>query len=61
MRLLFQIISWLSLLGTILPAILFLAGKLDLDQVKQMLFWSTVVWFVFTPLWMGRPTRTEAG
>ena len=53
-RRILQIISWLSLAGTILPSILFLAGRIDLDDSKQWLLVATLAWFVATPLWMGR-------
>jgi len=59
MRILFQIISWLGVLGTILPSAMFLAGVLDLDQVKRLMLLAAIVWFVFTPLWMGRTAEVE--
>lgn len=49
-----QTISWLALALTILPSVWFLAGSLDLDNVKRLMNVATVVWFVATPLWMGR-------
>jgi thiosulfate reductase cytochrome b subunit len=55
MRLVLQIISWISLAGTILPPVLFLAGRIELDQSKTWILIATVVWFVATSLWMGRP------
>ena len=52
-----RIISILSLIGTITPALLFIAGRIDLAQVKSwMLIW-TVAWFVATPIWMDRKVR----
>jgi hypothetical protein len=54
MRTVFQIISWASLVLTILPAILFFAQVMDLDRVKLVMFLATIVWFVATPMWMGR-------
>ena len=59
MRLILQIISWLSLAATILPSILFLAGRIDLDQSKLWLLAATIVWFIATPLWMGRAKIDE--
>jgi hypothetical protein len=49
-----QIASWLALAGTIVPALCFFAGRLDLNQVKAWMLAATVVWFVATPLWMER-------
>jgi len=52
-----RIISILSLVGTITPALLFFGGRIDLAQVKSwMLIW-TVAWFVATPIWMDRKVR----
>ena len=53
-RRLLQIVSWIALAGTILPSVLFLAGRITLDESKWWLLAATIVWFVVTPLWMGR-------
>ena len=55
MRLVLQITSSISLAGTILPSILFLAGRIDLDQTKWWMLIATIVWFIATSLGMGRP------
>ena len=47
-----QTVSWLALAGIILPSCIFLAGQMELDAVKTMMFAATVAWFVATPLWM---------
>lgn len=47
-----EIISWLALAGTLVPALLFFAGQLDLSQVKLWMTLSMGAWFVATPLWM---------
>jgi len=57
MRILAQIISWLSLLGTLVPAIAFLAGRLTLDTMKTWMLVCTVVWFVSVPVWMDRAAK----
>ncbi len=49
-----QVASAAALAGTILPAVLFLAGQLDLAAVKGWMAGAAVVWFVATPLWMER-------
>ena len=60
MRLALQLVSWICLAGTILPSMMFLAGRIDLEQSKLTLLIATVGWFVFTPLWMGRqPSAPE--
>ena len=53
-RRLLQLISWLALAGTVLPSVLFLADRLELDPTKWLMLLATIVWFVATPLWMGR-------
>ena len=47
-----QVISGLALAGVIVPPVLFLAGHMTLDAVKQAMLVATVVWTVATPFWM---------
>jgi len=54
MRRVLQVISWLGCAGTALPSALFLFDKIDLDRSKWLILLATIVWFVVTPLWMGR-------
>jgi hypothetical protein len=54
MRTIAQIISWLALVGSILPALLFYVDRMGLPEVKLWMLISTAVWFVATPLWMER-------
>ena len=50
-----KIISWISLVALITPAILFLAGRMEeLDDVKMVMLISTIVWFVSAAMWMWR-------
>jgi hypothetical protein len=60
MRRVLQIISWLACAGTILPSILFLLATIDLDQTKWLMLLATIIWFVATPLWMGREQEETA-
>jgi len=53
-RLVYQLLSWVSLAATIVPSLIFMAGKMDLDRVKLWMVISMIVWFVVTPLWMER-------
>ncbi len=57
MRRIYQIISWVALAATIVPSILFFTGSSTLDQAKATMLIATLVWFCFTPLWMGREVR----
>lgn len=54
MRTVLQCVSWVVLLGAIVPAILFLRGSLTLDQCKWFMLITAIAWFAVTPLWMGR-------
>ena len=55
-----QTISWIALAGTFVPSVLFLAGRITLDESKWWLLVATIVWFVATPLWMGRERASAA-
>jgi hypothetical protein len=59
MRIVLQIVSCAALVATIVPSILFLVGRLTLDQSKWTLLLATVVWFATAPLWMGRGGSVE--
>ncbi len=52
MVLVVKLISWISLVALIVPAIAFLAGSMELDQVKTIMLISTVIWFVTAAMWM---------
>lgn len=54
MRRLVQTISWIAIIGTILPSVLYLFDVVSLPACKWSMLIATVVWFVATPLWMGR-------
>ncbi len=54
MRTFVQAISWIACAATLLPSVLFLTGRLQLDGVKLWMVSTTVIWFAVTSLWMGR-------
>jgi hypothetical protein len=54
MRLIAKLISWIALLGVIVPPCLYLAGSMDLPVVKTWMLVSSLVWFVTVPIWMDR-------
>lgn len=54
MVLVIKFISWISLVALITPAILFLFGRIELDQVKLVMLISTVIWFATAAMWMWR-------
>ena len=49
-----RLVSLVALVGTLLPAVLLLAGRLDLSTMKWWMLVATAAWFVATPLWMER-------
>jgi len=58
MRLILQLISFIALVMTVLPAIVYFSGNMELDRVKWLLILATVVWFVVTPFWMGKKEQS---
>jgi len=54
MRKVLQTVSWISLAALVLPSVLFMAGKVGLDNLKITMLLATVVWFAVTPFWMER-------
>lgn len=54
MVLVVKLISWISLVAVIAPSVLFLAGRMELDQVKLIMLIATVIWFVTAAMWMWR-------
>jgi hypothetical protein len=59
MRLIAQIVSWLALAATILPAVLYLEDQMQLAHAKIWMLVATVFWFVTTPFWMGRKSSEK--
>lgn len=49
-----RVVSWLSLLGVIAPAILYLYGSLSLASVQTTMLVSSFAWFGTVPLWLDR-------
>jgi len=52
MRTIAQIISWLSLVALTAPSIVYLAGGMELDEVKRIMLIASVVWFLSAASWM---------
>lgn len=55
-----KIASLLALAATIVPSILFFTGTIEHDAVKWTALVGTVVWFIATPMWMGRELPVDA-
>lgn len=49
---LLRLVSVLALAGTIVPPLLFLLGRLDLDATKLWMNVAALAWFAATPFWM---------
>ncbi len=49
-----KLVSLLALLATIVPSVLFFMGMIGHEAVKWITLAGTIVWFIATPLWMGR-------
>ena len=59
MRPILQIISLLALIALILPSILFLAGRMELDMVKWLMLLATIIWFIAATPWMWKDNGAE--
>jgi len=59
MRMVARLVSFVALVGTILPPALFFAGRIDLDATKWWMLVATGAWFVATPIWMDRKAATS--
>ncbi len=60
MKSLAKIASLIALVATIVPSVLYFTGTVEHDVVKWTALVGTVVWFVATPLWMGRELSVDA-
>jgi hypothetical protein len=47
-----QLVSLAALAGTILPPVLFFAGRLELEPMKWAMLVAAVAWFASAPVWM---------
>ena len=56
MRTLLIIVAVLSLVLLMLPSILFLAGRMELDTAKWIMLAATVVWFATGTPWLWKRT-----
>ena len=59
MRSILKVVSLLSLIALILPSILFLAGRMELDRVKWLMLVATIVWFVAATPVMWKEQRQQ--
>jgi len=59
MRPILQIVSLLALIGLILPSVIYLAGRMDLDKVKWIMLLASIVWFVAATPWMWKDNGAD--
>ena len=55
-----RVASFVALLLTIVPCLLFMSETLSLDTAKWTALAGTIIWFAVTPLWMGRSLVPDA-
>ncbi len=56
MRIILIVIALLSLVLLMLPSILFLIGRMELDAVKYMMIGATILWFATGTPWLWKRT-----
>ena len=54
MNYLLKVISFIGLGLTIIPSLLVLAGKIDIDLNKTLMIVGTVLWFSTVPFWINK-------
>lgn len=60
-RQIYVVISLVALALMILPSTLYFAGVIEHNVVTSAALVGTVVWFIATPVWMGRELPIDAG
>lgn len=54
MKNLLKILSYIGLLLTLIPSILYFSGTISADTHKMLMFTGTVLWFLSAPFWMNK-------
>jgi hypothetical protein len=60
MRLLLQLLSFIGLALTIVPAVLVFTGHLAFETNQTLMLIGMVLWFGATPFWMGKGKKEAA-
>ena len=55
-----KLVSLIALVVTILPSVLYFTGLISHDLMKWIALLGTIVWFIATPMWMGRKLPIDA-
>ena len=59
MKILIKIGSFVSLVLTIVPSLIFFTGDLVLSQMKIYMGVGMVLWFVTAPFWINKSSKSE--
>ncbi len=59
MKMLLKIGSFLGLVLTLVPPIIFFVGNLELSLMKGYMGIGMVLWFVTAPFWINKPSKSE--
>ena len=59
MKILIKIGSFVSLVLTIVPSLIFFTGDLELSQMKVCMGVGMVLWFVTAPFWINKSSKSE--
>ena len=59
MKNLIKIGSFVSLVLTIVPSLIFFTGDLELSQMKIYMGVGMVLWFVTAPFWINKSSKSE--
>ncbi|MBI1389384.1 MAG: hypothetical protein GC154_13150 [bacterium] len=59
MKPLYMLISFIALIATVGPSVLYCMGSMDLNLVKWIMLLATIVWFIVTPLWVEKEKHQE--
>ena len=55
-----KLVSLVALAATIVPSLLYVAGMIGHEPVKWLALLGTIVWFIATPMWVGRKLPIDA-
>ena len=58
MKILIKIGSFVSLVLTIVPSLIFFTGDLELSQMKIYMGVGMVLWFVTAPFWINKSSKS---
>jgi hypothetical protein len=59
MKIIIKLGSFVSLVLTIVPSLIFFTGDLELSQMKIYMGVGMVLWFVTAPFWINKSSKSE--